>query len=107
LRVMDEAGNQGMVEVNTPVMGPDGEIGVEYDLTVGKYDLIATAGASYDSKRQEMVEMMVQAMQYAPDYAGLLVPLVFKYSDYPGSEEISAEITKGIQAMQGANGQTS
>ena len=106
LRDMDQAGNQSMVEVNTPVMGPDGEIGVENDLTVGKYDLIATAGASYDSKRQEMVEMMVQAMQYAPDYAGLLVPLVFKYSDYPGSEEISAEITKGIQAMQGANGQT-
>lgn len=101
LRIMGENGEQELVGVNQPTVGPDGTSVVrDNDLSIGKYDLIASVGASYSSKRQEMVEMMIQSMQYAPMLAPVIAPLVFKYSDWPGAEEVSAELQKQIQAAQ-------
>lgn len=99
LRVMGEDGTQDVVGVNQP--RADGS-GIDNDLSVGEYDLVATVGASYSSKRQEMVEDMKAAMQYAPDLAPIIAPLMFKYSDSPGSQEIAAELQKAMQQMQQA-----
>lgn len=104
LQVMDETGNQQAVEVNKPVMG-DGGIELENDLSVGKYDLIATVGPSFGSKRQEMVEMMVQSMQYAPDLAPIIAPLIFKYSDWDGAEEIANAIQEAVEKRPAEVGQ--
>jgi len=103
LRIRGEDGIEKSVTVNNPVLGEDGNIRRDNDLTVGKYDLIATAGASYSSKRQEMIEYMTQVMQYAPQLANIIAPLVIKYSDYPGAKEIYAELQKAVvnQAAQG------
>ena len=98
LRIQGETGEQSVVTVNTPVSVDDaGNVTKANDLSVGKYDLIATTGASYGSKRQEMVQMMIEAMQYAPAIAPVIAPLVFKYSDWPGADEIYAEIKNAIQ----------
>ncbi|MDA3832432.1 MAG: portal protein, partial [Spirochaetales bacterium] len=102
IRIMGETGEHEVVDVNKPVADENG-LGVENDLTVGKFDVISTVGASYTSKREEMVEMMIQSMQYAgPEISAMIVPLIFKYSDWPGSEEISQTLQKKIeQAQQG------
>jgi len=99
MQIMGETGEHELVDVNVPT----GDGGIANDLSVGKYDLIATVGASFSSKRQEMQEMMIQSMQYAgPELAGIIAPLVFKYSDWPGAQEIAAELTKAIGQMQQA-----
>ena len=95
LRVMDETGQETLVNVNQPTLD-----GIQNDLSVGKYDLVAVTGASFGSKRQEMVEMMIQALQYAPALSSIIAPLIFKYSDWPGSDEIYNEIKKGIEQLQ-------
>jgi hypothetical protein len=100
LRIRGESGQEELVRVNQPVLGENGEVGVQNDLSVGKYDLIATTGASFGSKRQEMVDTLVQSLQYAPMLANVIAPLIFKYSDLPGSEEVSAEIKKQADIMQ-------
>ena len=46
--------------------------------------------------------MMIESMQYAPMLANVIAPLVFKYSDWPGAEEIAAEIKKASEQMQQA-----
>lgn len=99
-QIMDEAGNHKLVNVNQPAIGNDGEPKLTNDLSVGKFDLIATTGASSSSKRQEMVQMMIEAMQYAPDIAPIIAPLIFKYSDWPGAQEIHDEIKKGLEQQQ-------
>ncbi len=100
IRIMNESGEGGLVNINTPVAS-EGGITIENDLTVGKYDLISVAAASFSSKREEMVAMMLESMQYAgPEIAMIIAPLIFKYSDYPGSEEIYGEIQKRIEQMQ-------
>jgi hypothetical protein len=99
LRIQGEEGQEGMVEVNKPVLGPEGATTAN-DLSVGKYDLIASIGSSFASKRQEMVTDMKEAMQYAPSIAQVIAPLIFKYSDAPGSQEVYAELKKGMEQQQ-------
>lgn len=101
LRIMGEDGTQGLVEVNKPVgFAEDGTIAVQNDLTVGQFDLIASVGASYSSKRQEMVNTLIQSLQYAPGLANIIAPLIFKYSDDPAAMEVYSEIQKGIAVQQ-------
>lgn len=100
MMIQGEDGSQEMVEVNKPALMPDGTPGKANDLSVGKYDLIASIGSSFASKRQEMVADMKDALQYSPELAQIIAPLIFKYSDAPGSQEIYAEMKKGIGQMQ-------
>ena len=99
---MDENGEHSVTEVNRPTLSEDGEtVGMENDLSVGKYDLIATVGASFASKRQEMTDRMERAMQYAgPEVAQIIAPLMFKFDDTPGSQEIAAAIEAEMKLMQ-------
>lgn len=104
LQIMGEDGNQQVVKVNQPTgTDSDGNVMVENDLSVGKYDLVAIAGASFSSKRQEMVEFLVQTLQYAPQLAAIIAPLTIKYSDYPGAQELYAELTKAMQQAGAQN----
>lgn len=105
LRVMGETGEQQVVNVNIPAVDGSGQVGLVNDLSVGKYDVIATVGASFGSKRQEMVEMMAQSMQYAPDLAPFIAPLIFKYSDWPGAQEVAGAIQQAVTQQQQAQQQ--
>ena len=100
LQIIGEDGEHSLVDVNKPVADADGNTVLQNDLSVGKYDLIASIGASFSSKRQEMVETMINAMQYAPDLAPVIAPLIFKYSDSPGSQEVYSELMKGVKQLQ-------
>lgn len=100
LRVRGESGDESLVTVNKPVrVGDNGEVIKANDLSVGKYDLIASTGASFSSKRQEMVQVMMDSMQYAPAIAPIIAPLIFEYMDAPGSKEIAAKINQGMQQI--------
>lgn len=107
ISIMGETGEHQMVPINTPVSDGMGGTRQINDLTVGKYDIISTAGASSASKREEMVQSMIEACQYAPDVANIIVPFIFKYSDWPGSNEVYQEIKKYAeqQAMMAQMGQ--
>ena len=101
IQTMTETGDHNRVEVNKQVLGPDGNPAVQNDLSVGKYDLIATVSAEFASKRQEMVQMMINAMQYAgPETAQIIAPLIFEYSDWPGAQEIAGKIQQAIGRLQ-------
>ncbi len=101
LRIRGEDGKETLTRVNEPVgIDGKGQVKRNNDLTVGKYDLIATVGASFSSKRQEMVQSLIESMQYAPMLAPAIAPLIFKYSDYPGSEEIYTAIKQYVEKMQ-------
>lgn len=100
LRVRDEADGEQLTKVNQPATDGMGNFMKMNDLSVGKYDLVATVGASFASKRQEMVEMMIQSMQYAPAVAPIIAPLIFKFADFPGAQEVYSEIQKEIKRVQ-------
>ena len=88
------------MEVNKPDIGAQGEEITTNDLSVGKYDVISTVGPSFGSKREEMVKMIIESMQYAPALAGVLAPMIFKYSDWPGAQEIAGKLEQAAQQQQ-------
>jgi len=100
LRIRGEDDTEKVVDVNVPAVDHEGNVGLQNDLSVGKYDLIATVGASFGSKRQEMVEFLLQTMQYAPQLSMIIAPLAIKYSDHPGSQELYKEIKQEVQRIQ-------
>ena len=102
---MDETGNAEITEINKPEIlmtntGPQST--VKNDLSVGRYDLIAIAGPSYGSRRQEMMQMITEAMQYAksPEISAVLTPLLFEYSDYPGATKVAGMLKQAIGQTQ-------
>ena len=101
LRLQGEDGVSRLVPVNQTVIDLDtGQPRIINDLSVGRFDVQATIRV-YQTRREEAAEMMVQALQYAgPVIAPYLLPLVFKYSDWPGAEEVQAIVQQVLQGQQ-------
>ena len=92
LRIRGEDGQEQRVPINQSVV--DLQTGIRQiinDLSVGKYDIEADIRA-YQTRREEATEMMIQTLQYAPSVAPYILDLIFKYSDWPGSDEIAARL---------------
>jgi len=103
-RIRGTDGKEQFVPINTPVFNPEtGEIKLLNDLSVGKFDVEASM-RTYQTRREEATEGMIQAMQYAPSVSLIIIPYVFKYSDWPGAEEIAADLTAAKEQMMAQGG---
>jgi Uncharacterized protein conserved in bacteria with the myosin-like domain len=71
------------------------EIARIYDLTVGKYDLVVSAGPSFNTKREESASQMIELIRNYPAAAPLIGDLLAKNLDWPGADEIA----KRLKAM--------
>lgn len=67
----------------------NGDVAKIYNLNVGKYDVTATVGPSFSTKRQEAVDAMAQIMQGNPNIFPLIGDIWVRNQDWPGSDEIS------------------
>jgi len=100
-RIRSYEGKEEFVDINKTIINEEtGETVIVNDLSQGKYDVQADIRL-YSTRRQETVDLIRDAMQYAPQIAPLLVPLLFKYVDAPGAEEILEEIKQATPALMG------
>ncbi len=74
-----------------------GEIARIYDLTAGKYDLIAKAGPSYASQRELANAEIVEIIRAVPDSAPVLGPMYLRNSDWPGAEDAADKLEQASQ----------
>ena len=104
VRIMGEDGepghaalnpNQDQAVVEQPKQG--GGIQKIYNLGVGKYDVVATAGPGFLTKRLEATEFLSNAAQAAKDpvTAQVLTYLAIKNNDWAGADEA----TKMLKAL--------
>lgn len=66
------------------------------DLSVGRYDVALTNGASYTTRRVEAAQAMMDAVQVYPEMMQVAGDLVAKAQDWPGSEELAERLQKTI-----------
>jgi hypothetical protein len=66
------------------------------DLTVGKYDVTVSAGASYSTRRQEASDAMVSFGQSWPKLMDVAGDKVVTAMDWPGADEIAERIKRTI-----------
>jgi hypothetical protein len=81
------------------------------DISAGKYDFRADIKKS-STRRQEAADFMMQSVQYAPNYAHIILPLAYEYQDFPGAQEIAngirqvnQQMAQAAQAEAGATGE--
>ena len=91
IRIMGEDGKMEVIEINKAngVDPATGETIYKNDLSVGAYDVIATVGPSYTTKREEARQSMVDFMRTVPEIGPLIIDLVAKAQDWPMADEIA------------------
>jgi hypothetical protein len=103
-RVIGEDGETKMAKINPEQQEPVKEIIDErgivvekiYNPSVGKYDVVATTGPGYATKRQEALEAMAQLLQGNPQLWQVAGDLFVKNMDWPGAQEMSQRFKKTI-----------
>ena len=103
-RIIGEDGETKMVKINpeqpqsvNKIMDEQGVV-IEkiYNPGVGTYDVVATTGPGYATKRQEALEAMAQLLQGNPQLWAVAGDLFVKNMDWPGAQEMSKRFAKTI-----------
>ena len=103
-RIIGEDGETKMVKINPEQAEPVKKIVDEqgiviekiYNPGVGKYDVVATTGPGYATKRQEALEAMAQLLQGNPQLWSVAGDLFVKNMDWPGAQEMAKRFQKTI-----------
>lgn len=66
------------------------------DITVGKYDVVVTAGKAFASRRREAVDGMMKFAQNFPQQAPLIADLMVDNMDIPGGEVMAARLKRAL-----------
>ena len=85
----------------------DPETGKNQSPFEGKYDVAVDVGPSFQTKRQEAMESMLEFIKVYPQAAPLLGDLIARYGDWPGSEEVAGRLKTMLppQLQENENGE--
>ena len=112
-RIIGEDGETKMVKINPEQAEPVNKIVDEqgivmekiYNPGVGKYDVVATTGPGYATKRQEALEAMAQLLQGNPQLWAVAGDLFVKNMDWPGAQEMAKRFAKTIDPKLMSDGE--
>ena len=91
--VIDPHANKAYEERRDPQTGKVTKV---FNPTVGKYGIKIDTGPNYTTRRQEAADQMLDFARALPNSAALIMDLIAKYQDWPGSEEIASRLAKAI-----------
>ena len=103
-RIIGEDGVTKMAKINPEQEEPVREVRNQegividkiYNPGVGKYDVVATTGPGYATKRQEALDAMGQLLQGNPQLWAVAGDLFVKNMDWPGAQEMAKRFAKTI-----------
>ena len=112
-RIIGEDGETKMVKINPDQPQPVNKIVNEqgiviekiYNPGVGKYDVVATTGPGYATKRQEALEAMAKLLEGNPQLWQVAGDLFVKNMDWPGAQEMSKRFAKTIDPKLMSDGE--
>jgi len=97
VRILGEDGKEESVAINQEIVSDEAkELEKIYDLGLGTYDVVCSAGASYTTRRQEASEAMMQILPQAPQLMQVAGDLIVKAMDWPGAEEIAKRLEQTL-----------
>ena len=100
IRVMGEDGKIDLMQINQerdkagmPIINPQtGQPVMLNDMSAGAYDVIAEAGNSYATKREESSASMLSFLQTMPDTAPLVGDLIAKAQEWPMADKFAERL---------------
>ena len=95
LRIVGIDDTHYQVKVNTaePVKHPKTGVESIFDLTAGKYDVSIVAGPSYQSKRQENTDQLMNLAKMIPMVGQLGADILVRQMDFPAAKELAERVT--------------
>lgn len=97
VRLRNVDGTTDTLEVNKEQTNPEnGQKEVINDLNWGKYSVIVTSGISYETKREENADKILNLMKVSPQVAQVGADLLVKNLDFADSEILSERLAKMI-----------
>jgi hypothetical protein len=93
-RSMD--GSSKPVEINKPIVTPEGERSIENDLTAGTYDVVVTMGPSFSTQRQEARANMMDLIGKVPNVAPFILDKLIRSMDFHDASDIALRLLKGV-----------
>ena len=101
LRILGQDGKEEIVTVNTEVVDEDTGKKVRVnDLRQGRYDVTVDVGPSYQTQRQEALDVLIQMAQPGSIISQVAMDLIAKNVDVGDAQEIEKRI-RGIYIKQG------
>jgi hypothetical protein len=65
-----------------------------YDLSIGRFDCVASMGQSYQTRRKEFVDSVLSLVQAVPQVAQFVLDLLIRNMDWPHAKEIADRLKK-------------
>lgn len=97
--IINPDGKEEIVEINTTVFDTDSKQNVTInDLSLGQYGVVASNGASYATKRSEMLNTLVSLATNDPQFAQVSGDLIAKSLDFPFADELTKRLRKPLVA---------
>jgi len=97
--IINEDGSEEIVPINTTIRDEEsGKDIIVNDLSLGQYGVVASNGASYATKRTEMLNTLVSLGANDPQFASVSSDLVAKNLDFPFADELSNRLRKPMIA---------
>jgi hypothetical protein len=97
MRIIGNDGKPAMKSINKVTM-VGGKKVIENDLSVGAYDVTMEQGPSYQTKREESRDGMMEFIQAVPDAAPLIGDLVAQNQDWNNAKEIGERLQEMLPA---------
>ena len=91
--VMVFSGQENQPSATQEPQLPPGVDGI-YDLNVGRYDVTVSVGPSFQTRRQEAVDSLIQFVQSYPDAFPMIGDLLAENMDWPGAKQVAARLKK-------------
>ncbi len=96
IRCMGDDDSEEHHRINQEVMGIDGVPVLMNDLSAARFDVRATIGASYATKRMEASDTILEYLKADPSAVPMVRDLVVKNMDWPGAEEMAKRFKNSI-----------
>lgn len=96
IRVLGEDDSEETVRINTVMQGPNGLPVIVNDLSVGRFDVRASIGPSYSTKRMEAADTLMAYLKADPAALPMIRDLVAKNFDWPGADEMAKRFKNSI-----------
>ena len=101
IRIVGGDQTHSLVSINTPGNDPDnineetGEDGIKkiYDVTVGDYDVSVDSGPSYQTKRAENLNSLLQLAGKDPNLMAAAGDIIVSQMDFPAAKELQERLT--------------
>lgn len=94
VRILGEEDQEEIVRINQD-FEYKGEH-AHFRMDVGKYDVSVSTGPSYESKRQEAAQGMLDFTRSLPQAAAVIPDLIAKNLDWPGADEMANRLKKTL-----------